>query len=149
MYWLGFLINGRDAGELDWTAIGGAWGIATSRLTDWERPTDYFKSHHLAEALDKIAHADNKNGAVLANYVAKYFNDMWAHFRGLTPVLASGAELHYIVGNSTFYGTLISTERLYAEMLIELGFDKVERHAIRKRNSKKELIEFDVVARWK
>ena len=64
-------------------------------------------------------------------------------------MLASGAELHYIVGNSTFYGTLISTERLYAEMLIELGFDKVERHAIRKRNSKKELIEFDVVARWK
>ena len=68
MYWLGFLINGRDAGELDWTAIGGTWGIATSHLTDWERPTDYFKSHHLAEALDKIAHADNKNGVVLANY---------------------------------------------------------------------------------
>lgn len=149
MYWLGFLINGRDAGELDWTAIGGTWGIATSRLTDWERPIDYLKSQHLAEALDKISHADNKNGAVLANYVAKYFDDMWAHFRCLTPVLASGAELHYIVGNSTFYGTLISTERLYAEMLIELGFDEVECHEIRKRNSKKELIEFDVVARWR
>jgi hypothetical protein len=149
MYWLGFLSNGRDAGELDWAAIGGTWGIATSRLTDWKRAAGHFKSRHLAEALDKIAHADNKNGSVLANYVAKYFDDMWEHFQFLTPVLAKGADLHYIVGNSTFYGTLVSTELLYAEMLAELGFDAVKCHAIRKRNSKKELIEFDVVARWK
>lgn len=148
MYWLGFLINGRDAGELDWTAIGGTWGIATSRLTDWKRPTDHFKSHRLFDALDQIAHADNKNGIVLANYVAKYFDDMWTHFKRLTPLLSHGAELHYIVGNSTFYGTLVSTELLYAEMLKELGFDKIECKPIRKRNSKKELLEFDVVARW-
>lgn len=148
MYWLGFLINGRDAGELDWAAIGGTWGIATSRLTDWKRPPGHFQSAHLSGALDGIAHADNKNGAVLANYVAKYFDDMWCHFQCLTPVLARGAELHYIVGNSTFYGSLVSTELLYAEMLTELGFNNVECRAIRKRNSKKELVEFDVVARW-
>jgi SAM-dependent methyltransferase len=149
MYWLGFLENGRDAGELDWTAIGGTWGIATSRLTDWERSEKHFNSTHLTGALQAIAHADNKNGALLAKYVAKYFDDMWAHFCELPQLLASGAELHYIVGNSTFYGTLVSTERLYAEMLAELGFSQVECRPIRKRNSKKELIEFDVVAKWK
>jgi len=149
MYWLGFLINGRDSGELDWTAIGGTWGIATSRLTDWKRPTDCFESTHLSKVLGQIALADNKNGAVLANYVAKYFNDMWDHFRRLTPVLNKRAELHYIVGNSTFYGTLVSTELLYTEMLSALGYRKVECRAIRKRNSKKELVEFDVVAQWK
>jgi hypothetical protein len=149
MYWLGFLINGRDAGELDWTAIGGTWGIATSRLTDWKPPADYFKSTNLSTVLDQISHADNKNGAVLANYVAKYFYDMWSHFLRLIPVLDHGAELHYIVGNSTFYGTMVSTELLYAEMLEALGFSEIECRAIRKRNSKKELVEFDVVARWK
>ena len=148
MYWLGFLVNGRDAGELDWAAIGGTWGIATSRLSDWKRPSGHFQSAHLSGALDGIAHADNKNGVVLANYVAKYFDDMWCHFQCLTPILACGAELHYIVGNSTFYGSLVSTELLYAEMLTELGFNSVECRAIRKRNSKKELVEFDVVARW-
>lgn len=35
MYWLGYLVNGRDAGDLDWQAIGGTWGIATSRLAEW------------------------------------------------------------------------------------------------------------------
>ena len=148
MYWLGFLANGRDAGELDWNAIGGTWGIATSRLSDWHRPADHFRSSHLASVLAEIAHADNKNGAVLANYVAKYFDDMWAHFQHLIPVLGRGAQLHYIVGNSTFYGTLVSTERLYAEMLSQLGFSGVQCIPIRKRNSKKELIEFDVIAQW-
>lgn len=149
MYWLGFLSNGRDAGELDWKAIGGTWGIATSRLTEWNRSTEHFKSERLTRALDQIAHADNRSGVILANYVAKYFDDMWAHFQGLTPVLASAAELHYIVGNSTFYGTVVSTELLYAEMLEALGFTEIECRAIRKRNSKKELVEYDVVARWK
>jgi len=35
MYWLGYLVNGRDAAELDWLAIGGTWGVATSRLAEW------------------------------------------------------------------------------------------------------------------
>lgn len=148
MYWLGFLTNGRDAGELDWTAIGGTWGVATSRLMDWQRPIGHFKSELLSDALEKIAYSDNKNGVVLANYVAKYFDDMWAHFQGLVPTLAAGAKLHYIVGNSTFYGILVSTEILYAEMLTALGFAAVDCRPIRKRNSKKELIEFNVTARW-
>ena len=149
MYWLGFLENGRDAGEMDWTAIGGTWGIATSRLMDWQRTSDHFASEGLSRVLDKIAHADNKSGRVLANYVAKYFDDMWAHFQSLTPVLAPSAEVHYIVGNSTFYGVLVATERLYAEMLSTLGFTNVQCKPIRKRNSKKELVEFDVTGRWK
>jgi hypothetical protein len=149
MYWLEYLENGRDAGELDWTAIGGTWGVATSRLTDWQPGDQHFESAKLSGALEQIAHADNKNGPLLANYVAKYFDDMWAHFQGLTPVLAPGAELHYIVGNSTFYGSLVSAEQHYAEMLSALGFNSIECRPIRKRNSKKELIEFDVVAKWK
>ena len=148
MYWLGFLDNGRDAGELDWSAIGGTWGVATSRLIDWEHPGKPFIHPLLDTALGEIAHHDNKNGKILANYVARYFNDMWEHFSSLVPVLSKGSELHYIVGNSTFYGVLLSVERLYAAMLERLGFEDVEYRVIRKRNSKKELLEFDVSARW-
>jgi hypothetical protein len=42
----------------------------------------------------------------------------------------------------------VATEMLYAEMLSALGFQNVECKAIRKRNSKKELVEFDVVGQW-
>jgi hypothetical protein len=149
MYWLGFLESGRDAGELDWSAIGGTWGIATSRLVEWERNGDQLKNGHLESVLERIAHNDNKSGRILANYVAKYFDDMWAHFQGLTVILAPGAEVHYVVGNSTFYGVLLSVEEIYAAMLKSLGFEGVSCRPIRKRNSKKELIEFDVTARWR
>ncbi len=149
MYWLGFLNNGRDAGELDWTAIGGTWGIATSRLHHWERQEKQFNSTQLTNALLTIARTDNKSGSLLARYITKYFDDMWAHFCELPKLLEAGAEVHYIVGNSSFYGALVPTERIYAEMLAELGFSRVTCRPVRKRNSKKELIEFDVTARWR
>ena len=148
MYWLGFLSSGRAAGELDWEAIGGTWGVATSRLNDWVPSTDRFSDPRLESALDQIAHQDNMNGKLMATYVAKYFDDMWAHLRSLVPVLSDGSRVHYIVGNSTFYGVLLSVELYFVAMLERLGFDRVESRAIRKRNSKKELIEFDVSARW-
>lgn len=148
MYWLGFLGGGRDAGELDWAAIGGTWGIATSRLATWEPAGSGFASDQLQAALAGIAGAGNKSGHLLSRYVEKYAHDMWAHFSGLRAVLAPGAELHYIVGNSSFYGVLLPTERLYAEMLARLGFTGIECRPLRKRNSKKELVEFDVTARW-
>ena len=149
MYWTGHLVSGRDAGELDWSAIGGTWGIATSRLVQWDRGPDRYAHPLLDAAVDRIAHADNKNGRLLANYVTKYFDDMATHFRGLTPVLAPRAEVHYIVGNSIFYGVLLPVEQIYVAMLINVGFSDVECRPLRKRNSKKELIEFDVTARWR
>ena len=148
MYWLGFLSDGRDAGELDWTAIGGTWGAATSRLIDWGRSTACFESEQLSCVLDRIADRSNKNGELLAKYVAKYVDDMWAHFNSLTSVLCSGSKVHYIVGNSLFYGVPLPVEQLYAMMLERLGFDEIQCRPIRKRNSKKELFEFDVSARW-
>ena len=148
MYWLGFLDNGRDAGELDWAAIGGTWGVATSKLIDWERPPEPFEHPLLDRTLEEIRHHDNKNGRILANYVAKYFDDIWEHLNSLVLVLSGNSKIHYIVGNSTFYGVLLPVEKLYAVMFERLGFEKIACRAIRKRNSKKELFEFDVSARW-
>ena len=37
MYWLGHLREPGEAGDLDWLAIGGTWGAATSRLAEWKK----------------------------------------------------------------------------------------------------------------
>ncbi|MBF0583325.1 MAG: hypothetical protein HQL80_03710 [Magnetococcales bacterium] len=144
MYWLGYLQNGRDAGELDWQAIGGTWGIATSRLADWKPDGKAWMPAWLRPTLDAIAHTDNANGHLMANYIAKYAEDMWYHFSSLSGIMAPKGRVHYIVGNSTFYGNLLPTERLYADMLSTLGFCEIMATPIRKRNSKKELVEYDV-----
>lgn len=148
MYWLGYLENGREAGELDWSAIGGTWGIATSRLNDWQPTQNDFENQLLQTSVENIANEGNKNGRLLSNYVLKYFDDMWMHFKMLRTSLAPRAEIHYIVGNSSFYGVLLPVEQILADMLNRLGFEHIRWIPLRKRNSKKELIEFDVVAIW-
>lgn len=145
MYWLGFLNEAREAGELDWQAIGGTWGIATSRLAQW-KPGSVEICHE--GFLDIIAQIRDRS-PILANYVHKYFCDMATHLANLRPVLAAGAKIFYIVGNSKFYDTVVPVDVLYVSLLEQYGFSRVKSEVLRKRNSKKELYEFAVSAEWK
>jgi len=145
MYWLGFLEDAKEAGELDWEAIGGTWGIATSRLITW-KPTGAFIPDYLPPILARIRMGHPKNGELMAQYVHKYFDDMFVHFQAAAKLIRRGGSAHYIVGNSTFYGHIVPAERLYADQLVKAGFRSATARAIRKRNSKKELIEFHVIA---
>jgi hypothetical protein len=74
--------------------------------------------------------------------VKKYFYDMDRHIEAARALLKPGAEVHYIIGNSTFYGVHVDTAVLYEESLRTHGFKNVESRIIRKRNSKKELFEY-------
>ncbi|MFL6602993.1 MAG: DNA methyltransferase [Steroidobacteraceae bacterium] len=145
MYWMRFLATGRQAGELDWEAIGGTWGVATSRLTDWA-PADAYQPPGLAGILKKIRAAHADNGRLLANYVHKYFEDMFEHLGAMLPLLRRGATVHYIVGNSIFYGHMVCAEQFLARQMAAVGLCDVRIIPIRKRNSKQGLLEFHVTA---
>lgn len=147
MYWLGYLNNGRDAGELDWQSIGGTWGIATSRLNGWEKAQDSYRSSLLEPLLTQVAHADNKNGQLMASYIARYFEDAWFHLSSVASTIEKGGSIYYIVGNSTFYNIHIPVELLYKDIMEKVGFFDVRIFPIRKRNSKQALYEFNVVGK--
>ena len=145
MYWLGYLVEAREAGELDWSAIGGTWGIATSRVAQWEPNGIRVPHPGLAPTIDAIASTPDKaNADLLARYVHRYFADMTEHVRSVYPHVKPGGAVHYIVGNSKFYDTMVHAEEVYASILQDAGFEDVRVETIRKRNSKKELFEFDV-----
>jgi hypothetical protein len=143
MYWLRFLSTGRQAGELDWEAIGGTWGVATSRLTEWVSAGGFVPSG-MTGILKKIRGSHTKNGKLLANYVHKYFEDMFEHLAAMLPLLRRGATVHYIVGNSIFYGHMVSAEQFLAQQMAAVGLCDVRIVPIRKRNSKQGLLEFHV-----
>lgn len=143
MYWLGYLVTARDAGELDWQKIGGTWGIATSRLKDWLPATCYMPDE-LSDTVTGIAEESEK----LSNYVHKYTEDMYQHFQQLPRLLKSGSRVNYIVGNSKFYDTMVNVQDLYADMMEKAGFEEIDIEIVRKRNSKKELYEYLVSAVW-
>ena len=144
MYWLGYLEDGRQAGELDWKAIGGTWGCATSNVAKW-------KPEHPVEVpykeFKKIVSDISVTSPILGPYVAKYFHDMVGHCASLFAVMAPGGSAHYIVGNSKFYDVMLPVERIYAGMFDAAGFEAVTVKTIRKRTSKKELFEFVVSCR--
>jgi hypothetical protein len=146
MYWTGHLTEARQAGEIDWEAIGGTWGVATSRLGSWRRDPSVELPAALEDAMEQIADATARSGAVLANYVGRYFEDMARHLIAVKPLLEPGAKAHYIVGNAKFYEVLVPTEQILADLMGKAGFRSVSVETIRKRNSKKELYEYDVTA---
>ena len=148
MYWTKFLDSAREAGELDWKAIGGTWGIATSRLQDW-KSNGLDLPESLKHVVSQILESKKQNALLMANYVWKYFHDMHLHLQNLRKSLKKGAVLSYIVGNSSFYGVQVHTEKLLEDSLENLGFTNIESKVIRKRNSKRELFEYCVYATWK
>ncbi|OHV12792.1 DNA methyltransferase [Kushneria phosphatilytica] len=147
MYWTKFLNEKQEAGELDWRAIGGTWGTATSKLKDWA-PDNVNLPESLLAVCEKILNAENKNAELMARYVHKYFYDMHSHFSSLRNHLNHGAKIDYIVGNSSFYGNLVDSEQIFESSLHSLGYKNVSSRIVRKRNSKKELYEFCVSATW-
>jgi len=143
MYWLGYLQDGREAGELDWRAIGGTWGCATSNVGKWEpEEVREIPFPGFNDILENIAHYS----PLLARYVHKYFYDMVAHCHELFSVVKPGGTVNYIVGNSKFYDVLIPVESIFAALLQASCFDHSEIRVIRKRTSKKELFEYIVSA---
>lgn len=144
MYWLGFISEARQASDLEWNATGGTWGVATSRLSTWT-PQGLFKND--TEFLGMIDRIKPKS-TILANYVHRYFEDMYSHFSCLGSVLKERAQVHYIIGNSKFYDVMVPTEEIYVKILENNGFENIRTTRLRKRSSKKELFEYEISGSW-
>lgn len=142
MYWMRFLATGQEAGDLDWSTIGGTWGSATTKLKSWQGESATPIDDAVDEVCAKII--NGKSGEVLSPYVRKYFYDMWQHFTSIMPAIKEGGRICYIVGNSTFSGTMVPTQEWYAEMMRASGFKDVRVEIIRKRNCNKQLYEYAV-----
>ena len=146
MYWLDYLKTSDDASDLDWGTIGGTWGAATSRLSTWEQQTDLLPGY-LLEIAKNIAAADNKSARLMANYVLKYFDDMALHMQSAYNNIKAGGTVHYIVGNSNFYGNVVPSDRIYKDILTKVGFHDEKDEIVRKRNCNKALYEYWISAK--
>ncbi|MBI5864132.1 MAG: hypothetical protein HZB38_06460 [Planctomycetes bacterium] len=115
-YWLGCLSDGRVAGELDWKAIGGTWGCATSMLNTW---------------------TPNGHGDIP-------FPQFYRIIREISAGHALLGRVPHV--NHLAAGTMLAVEDIYAALFEDAGFVSVRVETIRKRTSKKELFEFVVHA---
>ena len=146
MYWLDFIHSSDDASDLDWGTIGGTWGAATSKLATWEKKTNLLPDY-LFDIAEHIASAENKSAGLMANYVLKYFDDIAMHIKSSFETIKDGGTVHYIVGNSSFYGNTVPSDEIYKSILSTVGFSDEKSVIVRKRNCNKALYEYWISAK--
>jgi hypothetical protein len=143
LFFFDFIKSARAVGQLETDAIGGTWGKATSVLAHGVAPKNKF----VKNLLEPYLHGIHSNGHLMANYVVKYFNNMYDHAEQVSEVCASRARLAYVIGNSKFYDHPLPSDEIVASIFDHFGFrlERIER--MRKRQSKSGLYEAVVFMR--
>ncbi len=133
LFFFDFIRDAEAVGQLETAAIGGTWGKATSVLAAGVEP----KNETVRTLLKPYLTGMNANGGLMANYVKKYFNDMYDHAHQVTQVCNKHCRLAYVVGNSKFYGHPLPTDEILASLFQHFGFmsdriDKMRKHRARR-----------------
>ena len=143
MFFFDFIKSARAVGQLETEAIGGTWGKATSVLAHGIKPKDPL----IEQLLDPYLHGINANGNLMANYVVKYFNDIYDHAGQIAEICKKQTRLAYVIGNSKFYGHPLPSDEILATVFEHFGFELECIHRMRKRQSKTGLYEAVVFMR--
>jgi len=137
LFFFNFIQNAEAVGQLETDAIGGTWGRATSVLASGIEPKNDVVQSLLTPHLGNI----DVNGGLMANYVTKYFNDIFDHAEQISMVCGETCRLAYVIGNSKFYDHPLPSDEILASIFQHFGFrlDRIDK--MRKRQSKTGLYE--------
>ena len=137
LFFFDFIKDARAVGDLEIHAIGGTWGKATSVLSEGIFPANSLVESVLAPYTKNI----HDEGYLMANYVIKYFNDIYQHASEIAKVCRQRCRLAYVIGNSKFYGHPLPSDEILASIFGHFGFrlDRIDR--MRRRQSKTGLYE--------
>jgi hypothetical protein len=137
LFFFDFIESAAAVGRLETDAIGGTWGKATSVLAHGIKP----KNELIEKLLSPYLHGIHLNGDLMANYVIKYFNDIYDHAGQVAEVCKSRARLAYVIGNSKFYENPLPSDEILASIFGHFGFELESIQRMRKRQSKAGLYE--------
>ncbi len=143
LFFFDFIKSASAVGQLETEAIGGTWGKATSVLSHGIYP----KNELIKGLLETCLKGIHLNGNLMANYVVKYFNDMYDHAGQIAEVCSPRTRLAYVIGNSKFYDHPLPSDEILASVFEHFGFQLEGIERLRKRMSKSGLYEAVVFMR--
>lgn len=143
LFFFDFIESAKAVGQLEMDAIGGTWGKATSVLAHGIKPKNDLVEKLLDPYLDGIQSKSN----LMANYLIKYFNDIYDHAGQIAEICKKQARLAYVIGNSKFYDHPIPSDDILASIFNHFGFGLERIDRMRKRQSKTGLYEAVVFMR--
>jgi hypothetical protein len=137
LFFFDFVDQAVEVGQLETDAIGGTWGKATSILSEGVALKNEFLKALLSVYMGNVIEGHE----LMANYVKKYFNDLFAHAVQIALVCEDRCRLAYVIGNSKFYDNPLPSDEILAAIFEHLGFTLEGISKMRKRQSKAGLYE--------
>jgi hypothetical protein len=139
LFFLDLVPDAAAVGEMEYQAMGGTWGRATSALLRPHAP----ESREVAGVMAPLLPALRTAHPLMANYAVRYFNDFWRHIQSLDRVMASHARMAYVVGNSKLGGVEVPVSEWLLALFQAAGWRPIGPgiHHMRRRNSRSGLVE--------
>ncbi len=144
LFWLGMVQKSADLKTIEHQSFGQFWQTARSGPEIRLKP----RLPHLAEKLEELTarHAEKGiyGGRGWANYAAAYFNDC-QRFCALTRTcMRPGGTVVVVIGNNILQGIEFQTDRLFAEIAEQEGFEIVDLHEVRKKRTGNSIVNSSV-----
>jgi hypothetical protein len=138
LYFAGMFHDATEAGALDLRAIGGTWGAATTRLRKGRvEPADA----RVATACGDTIEAVRARDPMMANYLAKYWNQVSAAIAAVAAASADDVRMAWVIGCSRVKGEFVESDRLLAELFEAHGFGRTSIERFRRRHADLDLFE--------
>ena len=146
MYWLGFATSPSDLKEMELSSFGQFWQTVRSGPEIELKP-------QIPELTDLVQTLRQRNpekgaygGAGWANYAASYFNDCQRFAVVTRTLMKPGGTVVVVIGNNILQGIEFPTDRLFAEIAQQAGFEIVELHEVRKKRTGASIVNSSVRA---
>ena len=135
LFWLGMVQASSELKSIEHKSFGQFWQTVRSGPEVSLRP----RLPHLVEQLEELRgrHAEKGayGGSGWANYAATYFNDC-QRFCTLTRTrMRPGGTVVVVIGNNILQGMEFRTDKLFAEIAEQEGFETVALHEVRKKRT--------------
>jgi excisionase family DNA binding protein len=146
MFWLGMVSSPADLKTMERESFGQFWQTVRSG-PEVELQTDL---PELAELLAKLRTQNGAKGAYggpgWANYAAAYFNDCQRFCQVTRQLMRPGGTVVVVIGNNILQGIEFQTDRLFADIARQQGFEIVDLHEVRQKRTGTSIVNSSVRA---
>jgi hypothetical protein len=146
MFWLEMVTSPSDLKEMEQKSFGQFWQTVRSGAAVALMP----KIEALSDLIEKLRERNTEKGPYggpgWANYAASYFNDCERFCRTAFRLMKPGGTAVVVIGNNILQGIEFPTDRFFAQIAAEAGFDVIEMHEVRKKRTGSSILNSSVRA---
>jgi excisionase family DNA binding protein len=135
LFWLNLARSTADLKTIEQKSFGQFWQTVRSGPEVVLKP-------HMPKLADLIAELKARNedkgaygGPGWANYAASYFNDCQRFCEVTFNLMRPGGTMVVVIGNNILQGVEFQTDKLFAEIAQQQGFDIIALHEVRKKRT--------------